>query len=136
MYGRAVSCMCPTGRCHLTLTSFSWFRCYSSFCVLICFSYTICNRSTKFGVWNDCKVYMFNCQISSDLDIIFMLQWSKLSFWILVFFSNTICNRSTIFGVWKCFMMNMSVSQVLFDLDLIFTVHCLVLILCVLVCFS
>ena len=75
-------------------------------------------------------------QVSSDLDLIFMVQWSKLSFWVMVFFSNTICNRSTIFGVWKYVMIYMSVAQVNFDLDLILTVHFSVFSFSVLVCFS
>ena len=33
-----------------------------------------CNRSTIFGVWNDCKVYMSSLQVSSDLDLIFKVQ--------------------------------------------------------------
>ena len=90
---------------------------------------TISNRSNIFGVWKDCKVNMSNWQVSSDLDLIFMVQWLWLSF-----FSNTICNRSTIFGVWQYSMIYMSVAQVLFDLDLIFKVHCSVLSLCVMVC--
>ena len=52
---------------------------------------TISNRASIFGVWKDCKVYMSNWQVSSDLDLIFMIQWSKLSFWVLVYFSNTLC---------------------------------------------
>ena len=48
-----------------------------SFCVLVCFSYTICNRSSIFGVWKDCKVYMSSGQVSSDLDLIFMVQWQS-----------------------------------------------------------
>ena len=51
-----------------------------NFCVLVCFSRTLCNRSTIFVVWNDCKVYLSSGQMSCDLDLIFMVQWSKLSF--------------------------------------------------------
>ena len=51
-----------------------------SFCVLVCFSHNLCNKSTIFVLWNDCKVYMSSGQMSSDLDLIFMVEWSKLSF--------------------------------------------------------
>ena len=119
---------------HVSLASFIWpwphFHGSSvklSFCVLVCFSYTVCNRSTVFGVWNDCKVYMSSWQVSSNPDLIFMVHWSKFSFWVLVFLFNTLCNMSTLFVVWKYFMVYMSIAQVLFDLDLIFTVHCSVL---------
>ena len=72
VYGRTVRCTCPTTRCHLILTSFSWFRGYSYFFVFkSVFSYTVWNSSTIFGVWNDCKVYMSNWKLSSDLDLFF-----------------------------------------------------------------
>ena len=57
--------------------------------------------SCIFGVWKDCKVYMSNWQVSSDFDLIFMVQWLLLSFCVLVCFSYTVCSRSTIFGVWN-----------------------------------
>ena len=57
-----------------------------SFCVLVCFSYTVFNRSSMFGVVNGCKVYMFSWQVSSDLDLIFMVQF-MLTFCVLVCFS-------------------------------------------------
>ena len=39
---------------------------------------TISNRSSIFGVWKDGKVYMSNWQVSSDLDLIFMVLLSSL----------------------------------------------------------
>ena len=57
-----------------------------NFCVLVCFSHTLCNRSTIFLVWNGCKVYMSSGQMSSDLDLIFMFQWSKfLSIYLILY---------------------------------------------------
>ena len=104
-------CTCPTDRCHLTLTSYSWFSGQNYvFWVLVFYSDTICNRSTLFGVG---KYFMMNMSVSQvlfDHDLIFMVQWSKLSFWVLVFYYNTICNMATIFVVWKDYKLHSTFS--------------------------
>ena len=63
---------------HLTLTSYP--RSVNKVKFWWSSSDTISNRSTIFGVWKDCKVNMSSWQFSSYLDLIFMVQWSKLSF--------------------------------------------------------
>ena len=47
-----------------------------------------------FDVWNDCTVYMAVWQLSSDPDLIFMVQSSLYDYF---FFLDIICNRSTMF---------------------------------------
>ena len=94
-----------------------------SFGCQVCISDTVSNRGSIFGVWKGCKVYMSNWLVSSDLDLIFMVQWLQLSFCVLICFSYTVCNRTTIFGVWngcKVFMSSWYVSS---DLDIIFMVQ-------------
>ena len=76
-----------------------------------------------FGVWNDCKVYMSNSHASSDLDLIFMVQWSKLNFCGMICFLGNIRNWNTVIGVWNDCKVYMSSWQVSSDLDLIFMVQ-------------
>ena len=78
---------------------------------------------------------MSNWQVSSDLDLIFMVQWSKLIFCVLVYFTDTISILSIIFGVWNDCKVYMSKWQVSSDLDLIFMVQWSKLNFCVLVYF-
>ena len=76
---------------------------------------TVCKRCTIIGVWNDCKVYMFDWQVSSDFDLIFimfMVLWLKfLCFVSFSYHAYTVWNRSSMFIAWKYFMMYMSVRQ-------------------------
>ena len=94
VYGMIVMWTCSTGRCHLTLTSFSWFS--GQNCVFLLFSNTIRNRLTIFGVWKY-FMYMSISQVLFELDLIFTVYCSVLSVCVfLVCFSYTISNRSTI----------------------------------------
>ena len=51
-----------------------------SLCRKVHISDTISNRSAIFGVQNECKVSMSNWQVSSDIDLIYMVKWLKVVF--------------------------------------------------------
>ena len=82
------------------------------------------NRSTIFVVRKDCKVYMSVWQVSSDLDLIFMIYWSMFSFNGLVRFLDTISNSSAIFDTYidGC-KVYMSVWYDSSDLESILMIH-------------
>lgn len=74
---------------------------------------SISNMKSIFGLWNDNQynVYMAVLHVSSDFEIIFMVDWSRLSFQFLVCVFDTRSNRSTMFGVWNKYKICMSVWQ-------------------------
>ena len=65
----------------------------------LCFGLLFLNykQYVNFDVWNDCKVYMSDWNVSSDIDLIFTDHWSMLSFPGYVCFLDSICHRATIF---------------------------------------
>ena len=85
---------CPSDSFHLTSTSFHGPVNKVNFDGQVHISDTISNRSSIFGVWKHCGVYMSNWQVLFNLDLIFMVQWLRIC--VLVCLSYTVCNRSTI----------------------------------------
>ena len=102
VYGRIVRCTCPLAG---VVQPWHYFHGSVVLVKILCFGlgffYTVCNRSTLFGVWNDCKVYMSNWLVLSDLDLSFVDQWSKLFFLALFFFLILLANHQLYLLFWR-----------------------------------